>query len=424
VGNTYTKVKEFAAGSGVSNQSIVSLFMSKLTVALAITDTVTLTCAAAEATRVIGLEECSIGAGTPTIDGANGATGNSTTPSVTLSGLASIEHFFFGELGKNVIGEGFTQDADYANNLTINSGGGAGVERENFMGTRVATLTGDTYNPTMGTSRRWVIILCAIHEAVTTTSDVTKSGQYAVVTTPEQVKAGTYLVLTEHDINKAGAYNVVLTQDPVKLGEYRVLVAQDVTKAGEYRVVVVQEMTKGGEYRIVQVFDITKSGQYLLVPTTDLTLSGTYRVVGQTQIDLSGVYRVLTVDHDIVLTGAYNMVLTSDPTKSGEYRVILVNSPTKLAEYRVLTVHDVVLDALYRILLQFDIVKGGTYRIIIADNQVNLVGAYRMLLANNQVVKTGKYVIAGPPHIIDLIMPLDVTVQTQPTLELILSLDE
>lgn len=477
-GNAWTKVKEFTAGGGVVNQQQTSLFMSKLTVAILTTDTITLTTVVAEAERVIAVEECSVGSGAPQVDGAVASTVQVTTPTITLSGLANVSHFFFGLLGvSTTTAESVTQDADYANGTQEGTSGGvANSNRKNFMGTRVLTATSDTYNPTLGTARRVIIILAAISATDTTVVDVTKGGTYRVNLTAGVTKGGTYRIpvvdqqvqksgtyrarIADQDVDmlgiyrvlnadfdiskssqysiqpftdvlKSAIYRILRTFDVTKLGAYRILIAnQDVMKAGTYRIVVVQDTVKLGGYRVVQVFDIVKTGVYRVQPTFDVLKAGMYRLVGQTpEILVAGTYRVIVADQDITKSGVYRVKLVVDTTKGGEYRVIIVNQEVaKTGEYRLLmAANDVLKTAIYRITQTLDVTKGGEYRAVITDNDLIFIGVARVRRPMTEA-RFGRYVMVPEPiERVRLTLPLDEEEHASgdvETLRLTLSLQE
>lgn len=92
------------------------------------------------------------------------ATGTSTAPSVTKSGLSAKSKLLLGVVtiaGANA--DTYTQDADYLNNTSFGVGIGADACSMRF-GTRISTTTSDTYDPTLGTSRLWNDILFVLEE--------------------------------------------------------------------------------------------------------------------------------------------------------------------------------------------------------------------------------------------------------------------
>ena len=167
-GNTYTKLREITMASGSPGSGLtVALFASKLSTGLSTTDTVTLTISSSVGAKAIGLEEFSVGTGmTFQLDAVIFSNGNSTTPSVTLLGLTNVTRLWLGLVGIEGPNEDtFTQDTDYANNTSFGTTGGvADTNVASRFGSRVATITSDTYNPTLGTTRDWVDILAALKE--------------------------------------------------------------------------------------------------------------------------------------------------------------------------------------------------------------------------------------------------------------------
>lgn len=92
------------------------------------------------------------------------ANGSSTSPSVTHSSMPATSKLLLGVIsiaGPNA--DTFTQDADYLNNTSFGAGSGTNAASMRF-GTRISTVTSDTYAPTLGTSRVWNDILFALEE--------------------------------------------------------------------------------------------------------------------------------------------------------------------------------------------------------------------------------------------------------------------
>lgn len=172
-GNVYTKIQEFTRSPGGANQDGVtgSLWAGEIATALTTADTVTINFLfIASWTSVIALEEFSVASGnTFAVVGSTSTRGTGTTPSATLSGLAAgFSYLFLGHIaieGPN--GDAFTQDADYLNNTSVGTTGGAALSNvASRFGRRIATLTTDTYNPTLGTSRDWVENYAALREVI------------------------------------------------------------------------------------------------------------------------------------------------------------------------------------------------------------------------------------------------------------------
>ena len=172
-GNIYTKIREqqnraitSTAGDGV----IASMFVAKLDRALTTSDTVTVSFALAVSGKAISLDEFYVASGN-TVEIVN-VTGANRLPdcnmnSVTLSGLTSQDYLFLGMIGvQGDTGDAFNEDADYASLARIGTTGGAATSNiTNNTAVHIATLTGDTYDPTLpGTCRYSAWILAAIKE--------------------------------------------------------------------------------------------------------------------------------------------------------------------------------------------------------------------------------------------------------------------
>ena len=406
-GNIYTRLKEFAENTA-ADKLIVSVFASQIASALTTGDTVTLT-TPTETVRIIALEEFSSDPGEILFLEATAAVSASTkTPSVSVAGLDNIEHLFgavVGAVGPPDQGGAYIQDSDYSNNLSIGTtGAGSSTNRSSYMGVRVATLTGDTYNPTLGATNQNIVILIAGRQTITTPVDLATSGVYRLLNEDQDVqKAGTYLVLTEQDIGKTGDYNILLADNEITTqGAYRLLIVdQDVNLAGEYRIVLVQEQVKTGEYRIIQVFDVAKTGDYKIVPTIDIVKSGLYRITGETQIQVTGDYRILMVDLDLALLGSYRLSFPDqDISVGGDYLVLLSDREIVMTGlYRLLFAdQDIIKIAAYRVLSgNVDLQTTGIYRMIIADNEILNLGTYKLGLIDNDVELAGQYVILAQP---------------------------
>lgn len=164
-GNTYEQLV-FSSGSSDAAATTVSIHISRLTTQLTTGSTVTLTLGATRNTKVIELTEFSVATGfTYALAGSNSAGGSGTTPSVAISGLSLIARLWIGLVGaEGLNGDTFTEDADYSNTITIGTTGNPTASNIKASGgNRIATQTGDTYNPTI-TSRDWRTALVALTE--------------------------------------------------------------------------------------------------------------------------------------------------------------------------------------------------------------------------------------------------------------------
>ena len=162
-GNSWTKIKEWRCSSGAAQDGVVvSLWFTKVTTQILTTDTISLTGITTAYSKAIGADEYSVTSGAaPTVQNAAGTTGSSTTPSVATSGQPSAAYLFVGAVGiEGPNGDTFTQDTDYLNSTLVGTTGSTPATNVAVrFGDRVATLTGDTYNPTLGTSRDWTAVL-------------------------------------------------------------------------------------------------------------------------------------------------------------------------------------------------------------------------------------------------------------------------
>lgn len=164
-GNTYESLV-YTSASSDAGSSACSIHISKLTTQLTTGSSVTLTLGSARVTKVIELTEFSVAAGyTYALGGSNAAGGTGTFPSVAISGLSSIARLWVGLVSAEGPSTGsFTEDADYSNTVTAGTTGNPAASNLKVSGgNRIATQTGDTYNPTIS-STDWRTVLAAINE--------------------------------------------------------------------------------------------------------------------------------------------------------------------------------------------------------------------------------------------------------------------
>src|SRR5574341_1371608 len=167
-GNTWTKLIEFTRTAGSANDGVTaSLWATKVTTQINTTDSITLTLASAVTAKLIQLQKTRVAAG-KTFSFVNKASAgaNSTSPSVTLSGLTSAEYLWFALYGwEGVAGDASTYDADYtAFGASGTSGGSAVSNVADESGYRIFTGTSDTFAPTLGNARDWAACLVAVEE--------------------------------------------------------------------------------------------------------------------------------------------------------------------------------------------------------------------------------------------------------------------
>lgn len=150
-GNTWTKAWERTESSGAAADGLcVSQWFTKVTTQLVSgTDTVTLTTSAAVTSKAVGLFQTSVGAGN-TMQLESVGFGHDAA-SASLAGLTNTEKLLVGVHAGENEDVTITEDADYveAHNEAISSTTGAtDTNVVVHVGTRVATLTGDTYTVT------------------------------------------------------------------------------------------------------------------------------------------------------------------------------------------------------------------------------------------------------------------------------------
>ncbi len=168
-GNYWRKVREqsnaAAGGAGIT----CSVWACRVTAQLTTSDIVVLGLTAAAASRAIGLYEYAVAVGNDVAfaSAASSEQDNTASPTVTLSGLASQSYAFFGVVAREDDTAGtYTPDADFNDRTKFGTTGGTGNTNVScIVGDRVATLTGDTFNPTaLSISADVVSILIAMRE--------------------------------------------------------------------------------------------------------------------------------------------------------------------------------------------------------------------------------------------------------------------
>lgn len=175
--NTWNKLYERTFTAGVAADGVThSLWWTKVATQIDTTDTITWTLTGNAVAKVMMCFECTVGAGS-TIqlanDGVPSAFQEATTqtPSVATSGMTSGEYLHIGAVGIQEEFLTWTADSDYTNVFAaagISSGpaGAAATNVVGFLGYRIATLTGDTFAPTLAASRAMAAALVAIEEVV------------------------------------------------------------------------------------------------------------------------------------------------------------------------------------------------------------------------------------------------------------------
>lgn len=164
-GSSWTRLMEYQAAGNGNASVITSVWASKLTAT--ITGNITCTLLSNRNAKVIIMSEYTVAASkTFSNAGAARTSGTGSSPSILLSGLPSAAYNWIGVVGvEGPAGDSFTEDSDYTQrNRTGTTGGGAASNQTANSANRLLTATSDTYNPVLGSSRDFVIILVALEE--------------------------------------------------------------------------------------------------------------------------------------------------------------------------------------------------------------------------------------------------------------------
>lgn len=174
-GHTWAKVYErTVTAAGVAEDGVTaSLWWTKVVSEIGLADTVTLTLGTARVAKVIGLFEATVDAGM-TIAHSVGAEAfvdvvNAGNPgAATIAGLSSIERLWVGIAGNEQTIVTWTEDADYTNVYAAEgfstTGGSLQTNISVNVGSRIATLTGDTFDISGLSTAEHSIALVAFEE--------------------------------------------------------------------------------------------------------------------------------------------------------------------------------------------------------------------------------------------------------------------
>lgn len=183
-GNVWTKILEQTNTAAVGVGITGSLWVSQLAANLLTTDLVVFGISAAATAKAIGLYEYGIGAGNflRIVTGAGSQQDNTSAPTVSLNSIPNDSYALFGMVARENDDAGtYTMDADYNERQKFGTTGGTGNTNVSaIVGDRLATLTGDTFNPTgLSTAADVVSILAVLKEVVPireTVTDVENTG--------------------------------------------------------------------------------------------------------------------------------------------------------------------------------------------------------------------------------------------------------
>ncbi|HKX46159.1 MAG TPA: hypothetical protein VJP77_05615 [Planctomycetota bacterium] len=173
VGNKWHKVREHCSSSGAQDDGVTgSVWLCKVTTQIGTGATITLTTSASQTAKCIQAIEVSSTAGAwdcIDVQVDAGTDASPTAASLTIKSAAVLAlGCVFSESSDTAIS---AEDADYTSRQWVRSGssGGSGANVCCGIATRIATLTGDTYAPTLSTSTDHVGMVVLLREAATKT---------------------------------------------------------------------------------------------------------------------------------------------------------------------------------------------------------------------------------------------------------------
>lgn len=169
--NTYTKMAQFTNGQGnAAAGATVAVYAARITNALVSGDVVTVNMASSSGGRcALGVEYSVVAGSTPGVQASSTqALDPGTAIAPAVSGQPSQEYLCIGAAAvEGPSSDTYTGDADYGSPDVQSAGSSAGAAPSNITTKyegRIATLTGDTYNGTLGTARDAAAVLVFIKE--------------------------------------------------------------------------------------------------------------------------------------------------------------------------------------------------------------------------------------------------------------------
>lgn len=172
-GHTWTRLKEHTNNGAAAAGVTAGIFATKLTSEIAATDVITATVSSAVTAKVVGFHKFTVAAGkTFAVANAVGANADGSSAFTVTSGtISSAERLWLGLAGIEGNATRFPAagDADYtlacdADGIIATSGGGEATNISMMAEFRIATLTADTYNMTLGGALDWAAIIVALDE--------------------------------------------------------------------------------------------------------------------------------------------------------------------------------------------------------------------------------------------------------------------
>lgn len=188
--NIWHPVFEFSNAAAAAAGITLSVWVTMVTKQISTTDAVYLVTTGNTTAKALNLRKTTVGANrcVGVVASAQSQQDATQAPTVTLSGLVSQEYTLFGVVAREQDNAGtYTMDTDYTDQGKFGTTGGTGDTNVScILGTRLATLTGDTFNPTtLSAAADVVTALVALYEAPAFSLSVTAvktTGQKRIVT--------------------------------------------------------------------------------------------------------------------------------------------------------------------------------------------------------------------------------------------------
>lgn len=176
-GNTWVKIAEISNAAPAGGGITLSLWLCHVTTAISSTRPIGMALSGATTAKALALYELGVGAGmTVAVAGvATSEQDGTAAPTVTLNSLPSSEYLWIGICARENDDVGtYAMDADYTDRGKFGTTGGtAATNVSAIVGSRVATLTTDTFAPTIQTASDCCSILVALKEVKLATVECT-----------------------------------------------------------------------------------------------------------------------------------------------------------------------------------------------------------------------------------------------------------
>lgn len=168
--NSWQRAFEFSNAAAAAAGITLSVWVTMVTQQIPTTGAVYLVTTGNTTAHAIGLYKATVGAGRcfGIVSAAQSQQDATQAPTVTLNGLVSQEYAILGIVARENDNAGiYTMDADYTDQTKFGTTGGtADTNVSCIVGTRLATLTGDTFAPTsLSAAADVVTALVALYEA-------------------------------------------------------------------------------------------------------------------------------------------------------------------------------------------------------------------------------------------------------------------